>query len=122
MDESRPNRRRRIEVEELGLITVVHFVDSKILDEQNIQLIGDDLFRLVDELGKTRILLSFSRVDYLSSAALGKIVRFHQKLAAAGGKLVVCSISKDVKEVFVITRLEKFFHIAEDAAAGLLEF
>ena len=43
-------RRRRLEVEDIGDIAVVNFVDKKILDEQNIQMIGDDLFRLVDEL------------------------------------------------------------------------
>ena len=31
--------RKRLEVEELGDIAVVNFLDKKILDEQNIQLI-----------------------------------------------------------------------------------
>ena len=48
---SQQPRRRRLEVEDSGEVAVVHFVDKKILDEQNIQMIGDDLFRLVDELG-----------------------------------------------------------------------
>ena len=34
-------RRRRLEVEHIGDVTVVNFVDRKILDEQNIQIIGD---------------------------------------------------------------------------------
>ena len=51
---SPPTRRRRLEVEDIGDIAVVNFVDKKILDEQNIQMIGDDLFRLVDELGRRK--------------------------------------------------------------------
>jgi anti-sigma B factor antagonist len=51
---SQQPRRRRLEVEDSGDVAVVHFVDKKILDEQNIQMIGDDLFRLVDELGPSQ--------------------------------------------------------------------
>ena len=40
--------RRRIEVEEKGDIAVVGFIDKKILDEQNIQIIGEQLSELVD--------------------------------------------------------------------------
>jgi len=38
---SQPPRRRRLEVEDIGDVTVVNFVDRRILDEQNIQVIGE---------------------------------------------------------------------------------
>ena len=79
---SQQPRRRRLEVEDIGDIAVVNFVDKKILDEQNIQMIGDDLFRLVDELGRRKILLNFGNVEFLSSAALGKLITLHRKLQA----------------------------------------
>ncbi len=59
-------RRQRLVVEDIGDITVVNFVDKKILDEQNIQMIGDDLFRLVDELGRRKLLLNFANVEFMS--------------------------------------------------------
>ncbi|MCS7271622.1 MAG: STAS domain-containing protein, partial [Gemmataceae bacterium] len=93
-------RRRRLEVEDIGDIAVVNFVDKKILDEQNIQLIGDDLFRLVDELGRRKLLLNFGNVEFMSSAALGKLITLHRKLQAVQGKLVLCNIAKDILEVF----------------------
>jgi anti-sigma B factor antagonist len=52
----------------------------KILDEQNIQLIGEQLFALVDNDKKKKIVLDFSNVDYLSSAALGKIIALNNKV------------------------------------------
>ena len=61
-------RRRRLEVEDIGDVTVVNFVDRKILDEQNIQVIGEQLFGLVDEVGRRKLLLNFGNVEYLSSA------------------------------------------------------
>src|SRR5580765_4746509 len=98
-------RRQRITFEDVGDVTVVRFVDRKILDEQNIQAIGDDLFRLVDELGRRKILLNFSNVEFLSSAALGKLITLNRKVQAVRGKLVLCGISKEIKEVFEITKL-----------------
>ena len=39
---------RRIDIEEVGDVTVAKFVDKKILDEANIQAIGNHLFALID--------------------------------------------------------------------------
>jgi anti-sigma B factor antagonist len=119
---SQPARRRRLEVEDVGDIAVVNFVDKKILDEQNIQMIGDDLFRLVDELGRRKVLLNFGNVEFMSSAALGKLITLHRKLQAVQGKLVLCNIAKSIMEIFEITKLNKMFTIAPDQQAGLQAF
>src|ERR1700689_4267820 len=95
-------RRRRLEVEDIGDVTVVNFTDRKILDEQNIQIIGEQLFSLVDESGRRKVLLNFGNVEYLSSAALGKLITLNRKLQAVQGKLVLCKIAKDILDVFKI--------------------
>ncbi len=119
---SQTPRRRRLEVEDIGEITVVNFIDRKILDEQNIQKIGEDLFSLVDELGRRKILLNFGNVEYLSSAALGKFINLNKKVRGAGGKLVLCNIAQHIYEVFEITRLDKMFNIQKDEQAALQAF
>ena len=115
-------RRRRLEVEDIGDVTVVNFVDRKILDEQNIQIIGEQLFSLVEEVGRRKILLNFGNVEYLSSAALGKLITLNKKLQAAQGKLILCNIDAQIYEVFEITKLDKFFKIVKDEQAGLQAF
>lgn len=115
-------RKRRLEVEEIGDVTVVNFVDRKILDEQNIQIIGEQLFELVDSEGRKKILLDFKNVDYLSSAALGKLITLNKKANTSGGKLVLCNIRPEIKEVFEITKLDKFFKIKDDEQVGLQAF
>jgi len=120
---STPPRRRRLEVEDYGRdITVVNFIDRKILDEQNIQKIGEDLFSLVDELGRKKILLNFSNVEYLSSAALGKFITLNKKVGATGGKLVMCNINEEIFEVFEITKLNRLFNIQKDEQTALQVF
>jgi len=116
---TQPARKRRLNIEETDGIVVVNFIDKKILDEQNIQAIGDELFKLVDELKHKKILLNFGNVEFLSSAALGKLITMNKKVAAAKGKLALCSISKDIREVFEITKLDKLFTIKDDEQSAL---
>lgn len=115
-------RRRRLEIEEVGDVTVVNFVDKKILDEQNIQVIGEQLFDLVDNQAKKKILLNFGNVEFLSSAALGKLITMNKKVATAGGKMAMCRIAKEIMEVFEITKLDKLFKIYKDEQAALQAF
>jgi anti-sigma B factor antagonist len=115
-------RRRRLEVEDIGDITVVNFTDKKILDEQNIQIIGEQLFSLVDELGRRKLLLNFGNVEYLSSAALGKFITLNKKVKGAGGKLVLCNIDPQIYEVFEITQLNRLFNIQKEEQAALQSF
>jgi len=115
-------RRRRLELEDVGEVTVVNFVDKKILDEQNIQIIGEQLFDLVDNQGKKKILLNFGNVEFLSSAALGKLITMNKKVQQAGGKLVMCNIAREILEVFEITKLDKLFKIFKDEQTALQAF
>src|SRR5207302_8675253 len=115
-------KRRRLEVEDIGEVTVVNFTDKKILDEQNIQVIGEQLFSLVDESGRKKLLLNFGNVEYMSSAALGKLITLNKKVQAAGGKLVLCNIDPQIREVFEITKLDKLFTIRGDEQEALQQF
>ena len=114
-------RRHRLEVEDIGDITVVNFTDRKILDEANIQLIGEELFSLVDR-GRKKVLLNFGNVEYLSSAALGKLITLNNKLRAVTGRLILCNIDPQIYEVFEITKLNKFFTIHKEEQAALQAF
>jgi anti-sigma B factor antagonist len=98
-------RHRRLEIEHIGDVTVVNFIDEKI-DEQNIQAIGEELFHLVNQLGRRKILLNLDNVEYLSSAALGKFISLHKKLNSLGGRLILCNIDPEIDEVFDITELK----------------
>ena len=113
---------QRIDIEEIGSVTVARFLDSKILDEANIEKIGQELFGLVDQDGRTKIILDFSLVEYLSSAALGKLITMHKKVSAAGGICALCNIQKDILDVFKITQLHKVLTLCDDLDDALAKF
>ena len=113
---------RRLTVSEVGDVTVVRFVDRKILDELNIQELGQEMFQLVEEDKKARLLLNFQQVEFLSSAALGKLITLDKKVKAQGGKMKLSNIRPEIYEVFAITKLNKLFDIKEDEADALAAF
>ena len=113
---------RRIDVNIVDDVAVVRFVDSKILDEANIQEMGQELFHVVEDDGRQKVLLNFSNVQFLSSAALGKLITLDKKVKKAGGQLKLCNILSDIYEVFAITKLNRLFDIHEDETDALAAF
>ncbi len=113
---------RRLELSTVGDVTVVKFVDRKILDEGTIQELGQELFALVEKEGRKALLLNFGTVEFLSSSALGKLITLEKKAKAAGGKLKLSNIRPEIYDVFLITKLNKLFDIRTDEADALASF
>jgi anti-sigma B factor antagonist len=113
---------RRLNVSEVGDVTVVRFVDRRILDEANIQEMGQELFQIVEEQGKKQLLLNFSGVEFLSSAALGKLITLDKRVKGHSGKLMLSNIRPEIYEVFKITRLNTTLDIKDDEADALAAF
>ena len=112
----------RIKLSTVSEVTVVNFVDRKILDEANIQEMGRELFALIEEDGCEKLLLNFTNVEFLSSAALGKLITVDKKMKQASGALKLSNIRPEIYEVFAITRLNKLFEIHDDEADALASF
>ncbi len=113
---------RRLDVNEVGEVAVVRFRDQKILDDLNIQELGQELFGLVEGENRSKLLLNFSGVDFLSSSALGKLITLDKKVKAAGGTLKLCRIRPEIYEVFAITKLNRLFDIKDEEADALAAF
>jgi anti-sigma B factor antagonist len=113
---------RRIDATKVGDVTVVKFLDKKILDEASIQELGVELFGLVEHDNRKSILLNFSNVEFLSSAALGKLITLDRKVKTAKGRLKMCNIRPEIFEVFQITKLNKVFDIRKEEAEAIAAF
>ena len=107
---------------ELKGIYVCEFTSSKILDETNIKEIGDTLASLIDGRDYPKILLDFTNVDHLSSAALGMLINANNRLRQKNGQLRLCKIRPQILEVFAITKLNKLFRILSTRDEALESF
>ena len=112
----------RLKVSKIGAITQVEFVDRNILDESNIQQIGDELASIVDEVPTPKILIRFGNVEHLSSAALGALITINNRIKGKEGELRLAEIDPQIREVFKITKLDKIFQIHDDPDEALSSF
>ncbi|TVQ54474.1 MAG: anti-sigma factor antagonist [Phycisphaerales bacterium] len=112
----------RLRVAERDGITCVEFIDRNILDEANIQRIGEEIGQLIDAQPQPRLLISFQNVDHLSSAALGTLITINNKIKSKDGQLRLADIDPQIYEIFVITKLNKLFKIYKTSEEAIESF
>jgi anti-anti-sigma factor len=98
-------------------IEVVRFVDETMIDRCKREII-----EVLDTTEEGNVLLHFGKVTFMSSAALGMLVRIHKKCKEYGAVLKLCNISPDIRQVFKITSMDKIFDIHADAASAIESF
>jgi anti-anti-sigma factor len=103
-------------------VRIVEFTHNKILDEANIKEIGDAILGLIDERDVPKLLIDFANVDHLSSAALGMLININSKVKAKNGYLRLANIRPTIRDVFVITKLDKLFKILPTREEALASF
>ena len=110
-------------VRQSGKHTVIEFQTPSLMNPQDLERVGSQLFRMVDEEKRTRVVLDFGKVKYLSSQAIGIILTLNKKLtggAAAGEGLVLCGVGPQLMQLLKITRLDRILTIKnsqQDATA-----
>ncbi len=112
----------RLRVRREADVTRIEFIDRNILDEANIQQIGEEIAQLIEAEATPKILIVFSNVDHLSSAALGTLITINTKVKNKSGELRLAHIDAQILEVFKITQLYKLFNIHETAELALASF
>jgi anti-sigma B factor antagonist len=103
-------------------VNIVEFTQHKILDEMSIQDVEKALTGLIDESDRPKLLLDFSNVDHLSSAALGMLIEANDRIRQKNGQLRLSNIKPQIFEVFVLTQLNKLFRISPTRAEALGTF
>lgn len=111
-----------ISVEYQKEVTVIRFVNEKILEEQDIQLLQEGIMAVIEQSDGIRMVLDFSNVEFLSSAVLGMLIRVSKRIYERDGKLRLCNISPKIYEVFKITRLVEVFDIDKDVETAVAGF
>lgn len=111
-----------LRVTDIDGVSRVDFIERNILDEANIQQIGEELGRLVESSPRPRVLICFENVEHLSSAALGTLITVSNQVKARDGQLRLSDIRPQIKEIFSITRLDRLFEIHETSDDAMATF
>jgi anti-anti-sigma factor len=99
-------------VQQVEKFTVVEFMVPSLLEPAQLQQVADDLYRLIDEQDRRRIVLDFQKVRFVSSQALGIVMAMRKKLAATQhSALVLCGLGPKLLELLKLTGLDRVLTI-----------
>lgn len=101
-----------ITVQQVEKWTVVEFRRPSLMDPIELERLGQQLYHLVDAQDRRRVILDFSRVQFLSSQAIGVLLTTKKKLdALPRSQLILCGIGPRLQELLKITRLDRVLTI-----------
>ncbi len=110
------------DVTEIGDVTVVHVRSHRITEDIDIEQFGKEMFGLVENDKRGKILLNLSPVEYVNTPAVGKMLALRRKVKAQGGVLKLSNLQPKIGEIFMIFKLNRIFDIREDESAALAAF
>ncbi len=105
-----------------GSVRTIYFVTPRILDELGIRGIGEELLAILERSEERNILLDFRAVQFMSSSALGILIRFSKRCKDFKARLMLCNISPEIFQVFKITSLDKILEIHKDHEEAVAAF
>jgi anti-anti-sigma factor len=84
--------------------------------------------RIRDTLGdlakaaSPQIVVNLAGATYIDSSGLGILMAARRETLKGGGRLALCGMTKDVRMVLELTRLNKFFEIYDDEGTARARF
>jgi len=100
----------------------IDFVDIQgKLDTGNSSELGELLRELLDG-NASKIILNFSKLDYISSNGLREILDAGKRLISTNGKLVMCRSNPIVYDVLRISGFSKMFEVYKSEEEAIASF
>jgi len=90
------------------------------LDSANARSFESIVMERVDG-GEQRLLVDFSRLNFISSSGMRVLLMAAKKLHASQGKLVLCAMPDHIQEVFRISGFDQIIPIRDTRESALAE-
>ena len=103
-------------------VTIVDVVSRQLRELAEIEKIGEALYDLVDNRNVKKLILDLSKVQILSTQALGVFIKLREKVGQANSRMVLCGVNQNLHRLFKISQLAKLFTFCDDEESSLALF
>ncbi len=108
---------------EKGDVVLASLGESKIADPESVQQLESEFnSAMLRAATQKKLLVDFSRVEFISSMTIGLIVRLHSGCKRKGIRLKLCSLSPTLLEAFKLSGLSKVLDIYADETKAIEAF
>lgn len=90
-------------------ILIVEFTVATILDSLAVDSVWQELNDRVGRADRSRVVIDFSSVEFVSSGLLGVLLTLRSMGQAKGFSLKLCGLTKGMKKIFSVTELDGLF-------------
>ena len=105
---------RYLELLGSGPVSRVRLLTQGPLGGERIAELAEEWNSVADHAECRTLVVNCSKIEVLSSEMLSKLVLLQRRLKQKDGKVVLCGIRGEVREVLSWTRLDRFFEIQDD--------
>ncbi|MBN2577786.1 MAG: STAS domain-containing protein [Pirellulales bacterium] len=105
-----------------GEIRLVIIDEARLMETATIEQCYREIADLLDKAEEGHVLIHFGRVTFMSSSALGMLIRVHKKCKEYKIALKLCNIAPTIRQVFKITAIDKILDIYDDSSQALEAF
>ena len=111
---------KHISVKDVDGIAVVDFINDQLMFESSIvEEIGGELNSLISDHNYSKIVLDFSKVQYVSSTMLAKLAGLERHVGIAKGRLKLCGLGPILMDTFRIGHLDRLFSVHDDVESAV---
>ncbi|MBI4575060.1 MAG: STAS domain-containing protein [Planctomycetes bacterium] len=104
----------------VGSVVVVRVEEANAIDNLNREQFFDTMQLLINE--NPRVLVDLSKVDHMTSAAIGTLVALFRDASESGGTLKLVNLQEKLAALFEMTHLDTLFEIFDSEQAALQSF
>lgn len=92
--------------------TVIYQVYGKLIDTDDIETFTNDAKKEIKD-GNVKIIICLEKLNFLNSSGLNGLINILTKSRNNEGDTIICSLSENIQKLFLITKLNTVFTIAD---------
>jgi anti-sigma B factor antagonist len=106
-----------LERQDYGDVTALRMHVQTLAAGETTDSLFEQAYAVIDTDGRSRVVLNLDGVVFLASLALGKLVRLLHKVRKAGGRIVLCKLSRNLEDVLRIAVPDVFLTYSDEQEA-----
>ncbi len=108
--------------EDFGDVTVLRVMVPMLRGDETTEDLFQQSYSVVDDAGRSQLVLNCEGVEYLASMALAKLVTLMRKARTNGGRLALCNVKRPLQELLRVTHLSDILLVYNDEQEAVRSF
>jgi anti-sigma B factor antagonist len=92
-----------------------------LIDRNQAQDFLNSVNEMLDE-GKNKVVLELSELRYMNSTGINMLINILTRTRKEGGELVLAGLSKKIRELLVVTKLNSVFTVTDTTEEAVAKF